>query len=202
MQPHHRSDAPKFDSWAQVPSAASAAAAATLSPRTGRKHKRSCLVQDIEDAHSVFNPEELTLLQSKPYEQAFAKALLFKLGDSDTQQLNELEDTFKLTRHTLSKFVAWKKKQPVMLADIRTDADRKKAARQKQMREVLEAQEKAQDERDKLKWAAAAVIQKRYKDNLADMILDAARAAITGMHSSVEKTINQELKISAKAVCL
>ena len=174
-----------------------AAAGEALSPRTGRKQKRSSLLEDIEDAHSAFHPEELSLLASKPYEQAFAKAVLFKLGDSDTQELNKLEDQFKLTRHTLSKFIAWKKKQPVQLSDIRiSDHDRKRAARQKQMREAADKEKQWQDERDKLKWAAAAEIQKRYKDNLSDMIMEAAQEAIASSSTLAS------LKVSAKAVCL
>jgi hypothetical protein len=159
------------------------------------------MLEEIEDAHSAFNPDDLTLLASKPYEQAFAKAVLFKVADSDTQELNKLEDKFNLTRHTLSKFIAWKKKQPVKLVDIRTsDADRKRAARQKQMREAEEKQQQWQAERDKLKWAAAAEIQKRYKDNLSDMIMEAAQEAIAGRTTFPDKPVS--LKVSAKAVCL
>ena len=161
------------------------------------------MLEEIEDAHSAFNPDDLTLLASKPYEQAFAKAVLFKIADSDTQELNKLEDKFNLTRHTLSKFIAWKKKQPVKLVDMRTsDADRKRAARQKQMREAEEKQQQWQAERDKFKWVAAAEIQKRYKDNLSDMIMEAAQEAIARMSSSVDKSVDAELKVSAKAVCL
>ena len=126
---------------------------------------------------------------------------MFKIADSDTQSLHAIEDEFGLARHRLSKFVAWKKKQPDKLLDIRlSDAERMQAARKKQKREALDMAVQWAAEREKAKWAAAAEIQQRYKSNLSQVILEAAREAIKGMHTHTENPV--ELEVSAKAVCL
>jgi hypothetical protein len=81
-----------------------------------------------------------------------------------------------------------------------SDADRKRILRQKQTREESEKQQKWEKEREDAKWAAASAIHHRYKTNLSEMIMEAAREAIKGMSTSPENpvTLNQ----SAKAVCL
>jgi hypothetical protein len=176
-------------------------AAEALSPRTGRRVSRQTFAQDIQDAHASFEPGELSSLASRPYENAYGKVLMFKIADSDTQRLNAIEDEFKLPRHRLSKFVAWKKKQPEKLIDIRmSDAERVEAARTKKKRELLDQHAQWEAEREKAKWVAAAEIQQQYRNNLSEMILEAAREAIKGMRSSPENP--GELDVSAKAVCL
>ena len=99
------------------------------------------MLAEIQSAQAKFHPDALTVAQRKPYERAAAKAVVQVLMH-DVNAMHGIEDEFKLPRHTLPAFMAWKKKQPAQLNDVKSDADRKFAARRKQQQDELDKQKK------------------------------------------------------------
>ena len=155
------------------------------------------MLAEIQSAQAKFHPDALTVAQRKPYERAAAKAVVQVLMH-DVNAMHGIEDEFKLPRHTLPAFMAWKKKQPAQLNDVKSDADRKFAARRKQQQDELDKQKKWEEDRERAKWAAAAAIELQYKTKLNDMVLEAAREAVAGMSASPENPLT--LQKSAKLV--
>jgi hypothetical protein len=146
--------------------------------RDDRTERRRSSFEAIESAQRDFDPQELALLDAKPYEKACAKAIRDGVAASDVKALSALEEEFKLHPHTLIKFLTWKKKQPQAIADVKSAAEKCAALRKKQkLADAAEEQRRA-EEAARLKQAAADVILLRYKKNLNVMVAEAARTAV------------------------
>jgi hypothetical protein len=176
---------------------------AQFSPRTSRRLERDSLVKEIETAEAAFHPADLTLLQAKPYEKAAAMAAV-QVMMHDVNHMHRIEDEFGLPRHTLAIYMAWKKKQPVQLTSgvKRSEAERRAATRKRQQQDK-DLQHKAwEQERERAKCAAATAIALRYKTDLNDMVLEAAREAVAGLTQAAEGMKKLTLPESAKLVRL
>jgi hypothetical protein len=151
-------------------------------PRTSRRRDRESTIAEIESAEAAFHPADLTLLQAKPYDRA-AAMVAAQVMMHDVSAMHRIEDEVGLPRHTLAIYMAWKKKQPVQLTSgvKRSEAERRAATRRKQQQDEETKNKAWEQERERAKFAAATAIALRYKTDLNDMVLEAAREAVAGI---------------------
>ena len=166
---------------------------AAAAGRDDRKRLRDAFQQEVTDAQSRFMPEKLNIAQSKPYELAFSKAQAQSISASNTTALSGLEQEFRLTAHTLTKFILWKKSLPSELPYAgKTPAERKALQRAKEQKLEADASKEQEEAALRAKQLAADGIKKRYECNRDGLIEEAAKSAIATVSSLPQGTMTIE----------
>jgi hypothetical protein len=99
----------------------------TARSRNERAVSRETLNSEIQQAWSEFDPDTAPAISLRPYEKAFAE--IERRGISTFTVVAEVESEFKLKKHTLTKFLEWKKKSLVAMPPETTAAERQAAKR-------------------------------------------------------------------------
>jgi hypothetical protein len=141
--------------------------------RQERQEEREAARLEVEQAWANFVPESMSSLSLRPYEKAFAELERREVGNFT--QLLALEEEFNLPKHTLSKFLDWKKKVPAALPSdaTKSKADMMAAKRAREAQELASAEKKQAHETESMKMKAAAAIAQRHKHSLDEMMSEA-----------------------------
>jgi hypothetical protein len=165
--------------------------------RDERQQLRAAAQLEVEQAWASFDPDSMTSLSLRPYEKAFAEVQKRDVGNFT--ELTRIEEQFKLPKHTLSKFLEWKKKLPAVLPSdsTKTKAEMMATKRAREVGEAAAAEKRTAEEAESNKAIAAEAIKKRYTESLDDMMLEACNHAILEAASS-----NSSLEDACKRVCV
>jgi hypothetical protein len=164
--------------------------------REERHEDRAAAQSEVEQAWASFDPKSMTSMSLRPYEKAFAEVQ--RCNVSTFTELVTIEEKFSLQKHTLTKFLEWKKKVPASLPSdaSKTKAEMMAAKRARDGHEAAAKEKRMAEESSIRKADAAEAIAKRYKDSLDDMMLEACDDAI------LQVSTEYSLEDACKRVCV
>jgi len=169
--------------------------------KTDRKERfevREGYKKEVEEAWAAFDPASMPSLKLRVYEKAYDKVVKQNIGSFT--ELIAVEEEFDLPRHTLSKYLEWKRKLPSELPSeqVKSKADLMKAKRARETVEASEAAKKQELEHENLKAKAQEAILERYTDSLDGLMLQAVQATLT--HAE-QQSVSLEIACKKVRVC-
>ncbi len=171
--------------------------------REERHGLRASAQSEVEQAWASFDPDSMSSISLRPYEKAFAEVQ--RCNVSTFTEFATIEEKFSLRKHTLTKFLEWKKKVPASLPSdaTKTKAEMMAAKRARDGHEAAAEEKKKKSEFESKQAEAAKKIEKRYNDDRDGMMLEAMRVAMSEQLALSEHTGEfVSLETSCKRVCV